>query len=482
MSLKARIKPYIFAFGLIFSLFFYSTAIAVDNPTWTTVDGQYTTGASFEVYYDEDNYLTLFSSFADAYNYPNYPFTPEKIIFNKTYNWNGAYTLDFFTITISGSNYYLAGAICNSLHTVSTNVYYGSYRDWCSVDRNEIDVPIKFFSLHSGGNYTPVIYNSNGLTKTDFDNYFGMDSLETNGVIKQVTPFVVNSDYSSYSGTGIVYDYPNLAQTFPIGSSAPPEPIDGTCGTGHDTIVYTEPTGTEACLTGDISNMVQGQNELQTETYFLWNCLGSNGGSNESCWATMGNEINGTCGTANGQTLSEEPTASQMCSNGFNGESLLTTLNGWTWSCYGFNGGSTDFCSATNNGAETPPTIPDSSIIPTPTDCESYSGIDKILCNLGNVIQGMFLPSSEKVIELQTTMNEVGNVFPFNYLRAISSVFNNLNFANGSLTMTMWGNTETLGEDFWEMEIFDNIKLAFTVLILLMFTFWAINYIKHFFK
>jgi hypothetical protein len=46
----------------------------------------------------------------------------------------------------------------------------------------------------------------------------------------------------------------------------------------------------------------------------------------------------------------------------------------------------------------------------------------------------------------------------------------------------MWGNTETLGDDFWEMEIFDNIKLGITILILLMFTFWAIGYIKHFFK
>lgn len=259
--------------------------------------------------------------------------------------------------------------------------------------------------------------------------------------------------------------------------------VNGTCGSGHNGYVSAEPTGTVACASGTLQGMTTGQNELQTEVFYNWNCNGSGGGSSQSCWATMASPVNGTCGSADGQTISAEPTAETMCSYGYNGNSLSTTLSGWTWSCYGFNNGTTDFCSATLSTAETPPDVPIPSDIPTTTECSTYTGLDNILCNIGNTIQGIFLPSTDKVQQLQTTINQVGNLFPFNYLRVISTIFSNIpEPTTGSLTMTILGNTATLESSFFSFLLVDSIRQFFTVMLILAFIFWAINYIKNFFK
>jgi hypothetical protein len=195
----------------------------------------------------------------------------------------------------------------------------------------------------------------------------------------------------------------------------------------------------------------------------------------ELCYAPMIATVNGTCGTADGNTSQYAPTEQTMCATGFSGNSLSTTVNGWTWSCYGNNNGTIDNCSQTDSGAITLPTNPIE-------DCDTYTGIDKIVCNLGNTIQGMFLPSQSKLEELQTTINKVGNVFPFNYLRIIGTTFSNSTVTNGGLTMTLLGNTASLDSSFFTIPLFAKVKLFFTIMVLLMFTFWAINYIKHFFK
>lgn len=481
MSLKERLKPYIFSFGLICSLFYFSNIFAVDNPTWTTADGSYTTGSSYEMYYDENDYLTLFSSFADSYTYPSYPFTPEKLMFGKTYNWNGAWTTDFFTIKISGTNYYLAGSICDSSHTVSSTIVYGSSHDWCYVDRNELDLPIKFFAIHSGGNYTPLAYNSNGLTKTDIDNYFGLDSLETNGIVFQAQPYTADIDYSNYWDVSTVYDYPNFAQIFPLGSSTPPD-IDGVCGSADGTLPSTIPIPDgEACSSGTVASM---HDYYSFEgIIFDWSCLGSGNGISVNCESLPFPEsTDGVCGPADGGSSFNEPEEEDKCLAGSTGATTTITLTGWSWTCFGLYGGNDVSCSSTYSGGGSPPEDIESYPIPTPTDCESYSGIDQIFCNFGNIIQGLFLPSTSKLIDLQNTLNSVGNVFPFNYLRAIGSVFSNTTISEGTLTLTMFGTTETINPAFWTLPIFSNFKLFATILILLMFTFWAINYIKHFFK
>lgn len=85
---------------------------------------------------------------------------------------------------------------------------------------------------------------------------------------------------------------------------------------------------------------------------WAWSCTGSNGGSTANCSAQVnsggGGEtpINGTCGSANGQSFSSAPT-SGFCTTGTT--SALSGSGPWAWSCAGSNGGSTANCSAQVN-------------------------------------------------------------------------------------------------------------------------------------
>jgi len=476
MSLKTKLQPYIFVLGLIFSLFSFNNVLAFDytpNTNDFVVNSfQYDNNGKLEISLQMLNQNTHYQIFT----------TPEPYFAGFQVNYI-LYTDNTKTNILS--NFTVSAWYCNN--TPEQHYIYGSTLDFYSIQLDEV----KCYATQFQGSHG--IINSNGITKTQIDSAYGTNYLENNLAIPNtdVSEFRFYPNYidenwtqSSITGTGSGYSLSQTTQSYFPFTGVPPTPINGECGEAYGQVLTTiPPENSYACSSGTMIDFNGGLNELGTGIKYFWECEGSNGGYSVACSsAETLDVINGTCGTANGQTISTAPYEYEKCSYGATNGSTLQTLNGWTWSCYGFNGGSTSYCSAIYQEAETPPTIPETSIIPTPTDCETYSGIDKVLCNFGNMIQGMFLPSSEKIIELQTTMNEVGNVFPFNYLRAISSVFNNLNFSSGGLTMTIWGNTETLGADFWEMELFDNIKLGITILILLMFTFWAIGYIKHFFK
>lgn len=78
-----------------------------------------------------------------------------------------------------------------------------------------------------------------------------------------------------------------------------------------------------------------------------WVCYGSDGGStNKPCSANQLASLNGQCGTANGTAAATKPTSySQLCSSGTN-----SSLNGsgpWSWSCNGICSGTSASCSTT---------------------------------------------------------------------------------------------------------------------------------------
>jgi hypothetical protein len=58
----------------------------------------------------------------------------------------------------------------------------------------------------------------------------------------------------------------------------------------------------------------------------------------------VSSQINGVCGSSNGQTLTTAPTSNLCCSGAPN--TVSTTQSGWSWTCDGFNGGTTASCSA----------------------------------------------------------------------------------------------------------------------------------------
>jgi len=83
-------------------------------------------------------------------------------------------------------------------------------------------------------------------------------------------------------------------------------------------------------------------NFATTSTGWTWSCAGSNGGTTDA--SGMANlMVNGTCGSSSGGALVSAPTAN-LCSTGT--ASSVTGGGPWSWSCAGTNGGSTASCSA----------------------------------------------------------------------------------------------------------------------------------------
>lgn len=467
MSLKEKIKPYILSLGLAFCFLLFGGNAFAFNYYPTTYPAVILDGIDYE-----NGVLTFGISLSpDQPTYNHFAIMVDRQVFS--YRDTAVTTISFDSpicdispTTIGAYNYYLAGP--NIVHCYLTGMTI-TYKNNSYVNHR--------------------IFNSEGLTKTEIDSYMGTNYLETHLRFQTVynssdffsiDPNKLNLNGGTPFNGSTLYLLSSTTDYFPFPLT--PISVDGTCGTANGITPTTIPIPeNEACSSGTLNNM------HDYTTYegivFAWSCLGSGEGTSTTCSSLpLSDPVNGACGTANGQTLSSEPSEENKCSSGATNQSTYTTLNGWTWFCYGLFGGTNVACSATNSGAETPPTTPDTADIPTPTDCDTFTGIDKIVCNFGNTIQGLFLPSSEKLVELQTTMAKVNNVFPFNYLQSIGTAFSNTEITSGTLTMTILNNTDSLDSDFFDMPLFENFKLFMTIMVVLMFTFWAVNYIKHFFK
>lgn len=112
--------------------------------------------------------------------------------------------------------------------------------------------------------------------------------------------------------------------------------VDGSCGSANAS-TFTAAPSAGLCSTGSAS-AVTGTGP------WSWSCFGTNNGKNASCSANIApTALNGSCGSANGMTLSSAPSAS-LCQIG--NASAVSGSGPWTWSCSGGNGGSNASCSA----------------------------------------------------------------------------------------------------------------------------------------
>jgi len=115
-------------------------------------------------------------------------------------------------------------------------------------------------------------------------------------------------------------------------------PVNGACSSSNGQSFLTAPTN--LCSAG-IASALTGSGP------WAWSCAGVNGGTTASCSANLDTSpVNGTCGSANGQSLFAAPTAN-LCATGTS--SAVTGSGPWAWSCNGANGGSASSCSASRN-------------------------------------------------------------------------------------------------------------------------------------
>ena len=152
-------------------------------------------------------------------------------------------------------------------------------------------------------------------------------------------------------------------------SSSGSSSVKGACGSSNGGSLASAPTA-NLCSAGTAST-VSGSGP------WSWTCAGSGGGTSATCSATKAvaaQPVNGSCGSANGTTVSTAPTAN-LCTAG-----TASTVSGsgpWAWSCAGSNGGSTAPCSdklastgstGTGSTGSTSSTDPASGLLPTARD------------------------------------------------------------------------------------------------------------------
>ena len=458
MTSNAKIGAFIFAFGLVLGCFLFAPAysFASDINDFISTDR----GLRIETLkYNISNQLELSAKFLETNG-------TQYALFSDGEN-NGQYAQASVIIFKLSNENNLSIRQWTSPDLTSNNSFscYGGYNFLLSVNYK------RFISYR-------ITYQSNiyfATTKSEIDTLTGItDALETSRIVSaylqgQDTCFNDNQFYNyndeyNLGEAGVPFDY----------ASGVPPAIDGHCGLDNGAYLErTPPTPPRTlCQSGTASGVVWFPYEG-----WAWTCYGENGGSNDSCLAYITTSpVDAVCGIDDGQTLDNPP--ENFCLTGsLIFPSYLDTISGYNWTCAGLNGGSPAYCSALK-GNITPPIIPENE------DCTLLDVPDRWFCQISNAIQNAFLPSSDKLDELNGVVNQIQRKFPFNYISFASDKFSYISgqVSDGTLSITILGNTGNINIDSFSDFIAPTLKTIMYFWISLMFIFWALGYIKHFFK
>lgn len=130
---------------------------------------------------------------------------------------------------------------------------------------------------------------------------------------------------------------------------------------------------------------------------------------------------------------------------------------------------------------------------PTLEDCGALSGVEKWLCEIKNFIAGIFMPTQEALDKLYNTIGAFKDRFPFNYIGALNSFFDDIKDSleeEKEIPITIFGQESNVDFSFWTTtapiggvsESFGNVVLDFTSLIIfLAWLVWLLSFIKRFF-
>ena len=245
------------------------------------------------------------------------------------------------------------------------------------------------------------------------------------------------------------------------------------CGSDAGKLIYTTPdnlcdVGTSGTVSFDGSK-------------WNWDCI--DGVVSQSCRAYLATTepVDGTCGAWDGETFNTWPPLEGLCElrSSLVSPSMVETINGYTWTCSGINGGTSDYCYGNKTSPPLMPELPAGSL----EDCSGLSILEGLVCNMGNTLKTIFLPSSEKINELNQTINKMSSKFPFSYISKATETFNDVkgNITETSVLELSIMNSEKSSIDFSTIAFFDYIKMLTTILIVLVFSFWLIRFIKHIF-
>lgn len=133
--------------------------------------------------------------------------------------------------------------------------------------------------------------------------------------------------------------------------------------------------------------------------------------------------------------------------------------------------------------------------IPATEDCSTYPLLERLVCEIRNTIKSIFLPSTEKITQLKDTFEIFKTKMPLNYVLATQSFFSNVRTGLNSeeeLVVGILGTTSTIDFSFWETkaQVFGDssksfstiLKNVFSVIVILGFLVWGLNFGRKIFK
>lgn len=323
--------------------------------------------------------------------------------------------------------------------------------DFTFLDDDTYDTPAGILSQWLNASYSPsyvLIYFNYGLYGTPFP------AKALIYIDNQNNRYLLNDDFSEYST-----DDPYLWSDW--------------CGSDAGTLIETTPinlcdVGTAGTVSFDGSK-------------WNWDCI--DGVVSQSCRAYLATTqpVDGTCGAWDGETFNTWPPLTELCElkASLVVPSMVETLNGYSWTCAGINGGTSSQCSGNKTDVPLMPELPAGSI----DDCSGLGLLEGLVCEIGNTLKTIFLPSSEKIEELNQTINKMSGKFPFSYISKATDTFNevknNIN-ETSELQLSIMG-SETSTIDFSTISFLGYIKMLSTILIILAFSFWLVRFIRNIF-
>lgn len=313
-----------------------------------------------------------------------------------------------------------------------------------------------------------IEYNSLGLVSVFINNSEVVNDVLIYGTWNDVSYIRLSAPNYTEDRYFIFNDFQLLS-----GASEPSYYWSDWCGTDSGQFLTTTPTN--LCNTGSAGTVsFDGLS-------WTWDCI--DGVVSQSCKAYLATSqvVNGTCGAWDGEDFDVWPPNTSLCElqSSLIIPSMVETVNGWTWTCAGFNGGTSDYCTATKTTPVNFPTLPAGSL----EDCSGLSTLESLICNIGNSLKQIFSPSNEKIEELNQTINKMSSKFPFSYIstakETMKNISNNIN-ERSTLELSILGG-EIKSFDYSQINFISYIKNFISVFIILAFLFWLIRFIRYIF-
>lgn len=152
------------------------------------------------------------------------------------------------------------------------------------------------------------------------------------------------------------------------------------------------------------------------------------------------------------------------------------------------------FCSWNTEESQCQPVIIEYPPLPELEDCEGLGVTDRLLCEIKNFFYRLFVPSTEKIIQLQTSLETIKTKFPYNYLLATKDFFGYLkdNITDtGDIAFSVLGNAGVVSFDVFnstttlageEQSFMGIFKTFLKFLVIMIFALWGFSFIKRIFK